>query len=477
MGIFKNKKLEEKTQDLIASEIKKGIDSYVETQKEVLKAEITELVDKDVSGKAKLHDWTPSDNKDGRPVKVNFRTLDIVYKKVSWVRGCIDAIARSCTSNGFQLVTTDPNDKNPLTRGETKKIMKLLTSPNTNDSFSDVIAEVATDLHLYGDAYLEIAFDDKTRLPKALYNVVDSVGTVQGYIQNGVVTGGKPVVFRPHEIVHFKLPNPGNAVYGLAPIESLWMPIQTDIAAQEYNLNFFKNNATPKLHVDMGNCTLPQLKRTKEFFNREFRGSPHKTIVTEGGMTIKPIGVSPVDMEFLNQRKFSRDEICAVFGVPAMKLGVYEDVNRASAKEADKSFKSEKIIPLQRSIANKLNKSVISLFKKPRVKFEFTELDLRDEKEQAAIDQINIQSGIMTVNEVRKRKGLPPRDPKELSEFLNPRQNQGSKPTDEERSETEHDAQADRVEQQYYLTEPLEKFKEIIKDNEDNAIAGNLNFR
>ena len=36
------------------------------------------------------------------------------------------------------------------------------------------------------------------------------------------------------------------------------------------NLNFFKNNATPKLHIDLGTCTLPQLKRTKEFF-RAFR--------------------------------------------------------------------------------------------------------------------------------------------------------------------------------------------------------------
>jgi HK97 family phage portal protein len=435
-------------------------------QIETLKKEISDIVNgSSTEGRARIHDWSPSEQNYGREQRVNYSTLEAIYKRESWVRACIDAIARTSTSNGFRLVTEDPNDQRELTRRETRRILKFLKSPNPNDSFSDIIAEVVTDLHLYGDAYLEIV-KDKKGLPIAIYNIyapsvkvlVNRQGKVLGYIQNAdgslrTGAGNDPVIFSPNDVVHFKLPNPGNEVYGLSPIESLFTPIQTDLHAQDYNLNFFKNNATPKLHVDLGNCTLPQLKRTKEFFNREFKGQPHKTLVTEGGVKVSPIGVNPADMEFLNQRKFSREEICAVFGVPPMKIGIFDDVNRASAKEADKSFKAEKVTPIQRTIAKKTNKCIISLFNQPRVKFEFVELDLRDEKEQAAIDKLNIEAGILTVNEVRKRKGLPPLDP---SQAEAPQNTPAPEMSPEERSENEQDVEDNRISNNL-LCEPLEK--------------------
>ena len=339
---------------------------------------------------------------------------------------CIDVITRTTTSNGYRLVAEDSKEQVDPKSKEFAPILSLLNQPNPNDTFEEVLAEICTDLHIYGDAYLEIV-RDKQGNPVALYNIyapslrvlVDAHGTVLGYVQipMGMLSrGAKAVTFKANDVAHFRLPNPGNEVYGLSPIESLDIVIETDLYAQDYNRNFFKNHAVPRLHVDLSNCTLPQLKRVREYFNSYFKGSKnaHKTIVTEGGAKITPIGTKPNDMEFLNQRKFSRDEICSVFGVPPMKLGIFEDVNRASSSEADKSFKSEKIIPLQRMISKKINATIIKEFNKigDKVRFEFVEVDLRDEKEQAEIDKINIDSGVLTVDEVRRKKGLPAKNKK-----------------------------------------------------------------
>lgn len=402
----------------------------IQKKKDVLKEQIIGLIngEKNVldgetaESAANLQGWDVTDQTEGRDQRVSYRTLEQIYKKESWVRAGIDAIQRTATSNGFRLVTKDENDPNELTEKETNRIMKLLRNPNAEDSFSDIISEITVDLHLYGDAYIEIVKDDKG-IPVAIYNIyapsikvlVNRHGTVLGYVQNvdtirASAGNTKPIIFGPTELVHFKLPNPGNEVYGLSPIESLFIPIEADLHAQAYNLTFFKNNAVPKLHLDLGNCTLPQLKRTKEFFKKEYLGNPHKTLITEGGVKVTPIGTKPAEMEFLNLRKFSRDEILAVLGVPPMKVGITEDVNRASALEADKSFKSDKIIPLQRMLAKKINLCIISLFNESRVQLEFAELDLRDAREQADIDAKNIESGVMTVNEARKKRGLPPRE-------------------------------------------------------------------
>ena len=401
-------------------------------KKSALKDEILKLIDSNLAeSSAIIQDWDTQDQTEGRNQKISYRTLEQIYKKESWVRAAIDAIYRTATSNGFRLITEDENDPNQLTEKEISRIMALLRTPNPDDSFTDIVAEIAVDLHLYGDAYLEIVKDD-LGIPVSIYNLyapsikikVNKNGTILGYIQNASGTRirngqGTAVEFEPEEIVHFKLPNPGNEVYGLSPIESLLIPIETDLQAQQYNLTFFKNNATPKLHIDLGNCTLQQLKRTKEFFKREYLGNPHKTLITEGGVKVTPIGTKPAEMEFLKLRKFSRDEILAVFGVPPMKVGITEDVNRASALEADKSFKADKIIPLQRMISKKINLCVIKLFNEPRVRFEFVELDLRDQKEQAEIDALDIKAGILTINEVRKKRGLPPLAKTENIENIN----------------------------------------------------------
>jgi len=400
-------------------------------RRELLKAALKREIERELqpSSRSYLQGWEEKDKREGRTHKVSYIALEAIYKKESWVRSCIDVITRTATSNGYRLVAEDTKELVDPKSKNFSPIIQLLERPNPNDTLEEVLSEICIDLHIYGDAYLEIV-RDKQGNPIALYNIyapslrvlVNKHGTILGYIQKpmGILNRGSDTVsFEAKEFAHFRLPNPGNEVYGLSPIESLDIVIETDLYAQDYNRNFFKNHAVPRLHVDLSNCTLPQLKRIREYFNSYFKGSKnaHKTIVTEGGAKITAIGVKPNDMEFLNQRKFSRDEICSVFGVPPMKLGIFEDVNRASSGEADKSFKSEKIIPLQRMLAKKLNSTIIKEFNKigDKVKFEFVEVDLRDEKEQAQIDKLNIESGVLTVDEIRKKKGLPPRSKEEVN--------------------------------------------------------------
>jgi phage portal protein BeeE len=51
-------------------------------------------------------------------------------------------------------------------------------------------------------------------------------------------------------------------------------------------------------------------------------------------------------MQFLDNRKFNRQEICAVFGVPQELLGFTEDANRSVGDAARLNFIENKITPL-----------------------------------------------------------------------------------------------------------------------------------
>lgn len=400
--------------------IEKQVEKQLKVKLVGLKAQVKQEIEEErPESAAYMQGWQEEDEKEGRPTRVSYKTLESLYTKESWVRAAIDVIVRSSTSAGYRFIPSAEEDNaDEVKQTECyKDIVKLFEQPNSENSFEELAARIITDLHIYGDAYLELVLKDDKIV--AIYNIyapsvrvlVNKHGTVQGYLQ--VMDGGlfssaaKGIFFEEEQIVHFKLNNPGNEVYGLSPLESLFVPIESDLYAQAYNRDFFKNNATPRLHIDMGNCTYAQLKRNRHYWNSEFRGArnAHKTIITEGGAKINPIGTPPKDMEFLNQRKFSRDEILAVFGVPPIKVGVYEDANRSNAKEQDKTFKAEKILPMQKIIAQKINRKIISKFDCP-VKFAFNPIDLRDAKDQADIDGLHLESGSRTINELRARDGF-----------------------------------------------------------------------
>ena len=97
----------------------------------------------------------------------------------------------------------------------------------------------------------------------------------------------------------------------------------------------------------------------------------------------------------------------AAFDLPPQFLGVERDVNRSTAAELnDQAFRSA-IVPTARLFAEHLTRDAIS--KKlgwHDLEFVFTDVDSRNEMEEAQIQEIMLRNGVMTVNEVRRARGL-----------------------------------------------------------------------
>ena len=99
--------------------------------------------------------------------------------------------------------------------------------------------------------------------------------------------------------------------------------------------------------------------------------------------------------------------IANAFDLPPQFLGVERDVNRSTAAELnDQAFRSA-IVPTARLFAEHLTRDAIS--KKlgwHDLEFVFTDVDSRNEMEEAQIQEIMLRNGVMTVNEVRRARGL-----------------------------------------------------------------------
>lgn len=339
---------------------------------------------------------------------IDFRLLYKIYLVVSWVRACVDVVTKATLSKGWYLEGGESSKK---------AVTSIFAEPNEDDDFNDILQNVSEDLLIFGNGFTENVFaGDRLRM---IYNLkptitevkIDDHGNVTGYAQPDA-----GVEFTKREVVHFKLSSQGRDQLGISPLNSLFTPVETDIYAQSYNRSFFKNAARPRGVFSMKGATEEQIKRNREYLRSEFQGpeNAHKDLLLEGEVNFKDLQKAPQDVEFLELRKFNREEILAVYGVPPAKLGIIEtgNIGAGTGKSQDFTFQNEVVIPHQERIERRINRKIIRdamgivdcVFRFNKASQDAEEADT-DEK-VARKHQIYLSTGVMTPEEVRAELGL-----------------------------------------------------------------------
>lgn len=103
-------------------------------------------------------------------------------------------------------------------------------------------------------------------------------------------------------------------------------------------------------------------------------------------------------MDFVESRRFTRDEVFAIFKVPKSIAGIAEDANRATAMVAESIFYKICILPLATMVEEKINKELLrgdGIFRFKNV----VPVDI----EQLEKD---FNNGAITLNEYRQMRGF-----------------------------------------------------------------------
>jgi len=110
----------------------------------------------------------------------------------------------------------------------------------------------------------------------------------------------------------------------------------------------------------------------------------------------------------LSWQEFLLRVIADAFDLPPQFLGLERDVNRSTATEqGDQAFRSA-IVPTARLFAEHLTRDAIAKrLGWHDLEFVFADLEARNELEDVQIQEILLRNGVMTVNEVRRARGLP----------------------------------------------------------------------
>jgi HK97 family phage portal protein len=277
------------------------------------------------------------------------------YEVHAWVRGAIESVSLNIA--GCPLAWKNSRGTKAAER-DADPWITLFEKPNEMMGQQQLFEATVVYLLHYGECMWVLDRSAPTAMPTAMepYNGklfearVDKKGNLLGWtVETTYPDGSKHTIpFEKWEVCFFKLFNPYDRLRGLAPLAAAQLAIDQDALASQYNKAFFKNSALPGGVVEVEEeMTEDAFNRMRQQFLDHHQGvnKSHTLAILEGGAKYKQLVPSQKDMEFLNQKKWNRDEILACFKVPKLELGIWDDVNFAVAKVQAREFWVKTLIP------------------------------------------------------------------------------------------------------------------------------------
>lgn len=226
---------------------------------------------------------------------------------------------------------------------------------------------------------------------------------IKGYLYGR--NRGEAVALDTEEVVHFKLPNPGNAFYGKGWYEAAWAAINQNVAVHEMDLAFFQNFARPDYLVTVqGGGSEGALARFQQDIEAQVKGTKKvgRLLAATGQVQITPLNFQPKDM---NGRDEMVEEISAISGCPVSMLKA-NDPNLASAESGFRQWRESTIAPFCRSVEDVLNQLYLPMWDiSEDAFFAFDDpVPENEDAESIRVDRM-LKNGSMTLNEARGEEG------------------------------------------------------------------------
>jgi HK97 family phage portal protein len=325
--------------------------------------------------------------------------------------------------------------------------VRLLTdnfdAPNPDDSFRSFAEQVLEDIIVGGYGAIEVqrspeweqaaevrsagqpraAVPTRTAPPGAMPLVMwpvdgasirmnlewDGSPQSQRYMQVNDQSGANSQIkLDDNELIYIRLNARTHTPFGLGRLEVAFETINAFLGAHRYAARLASNSVV-QYALWLQDLTPEHHERLIRWWQDEIEGTGKVPILSAESKpeVLRFGGGTDADLR-LQWQEFLLRVVADAFDLPPFYLGVERDVNRSTAEELNDLAFRQAIVPTARLLAESLTRDAIA--KKlgwSDLEFVFADLDATDPLEEAQIQQILLQSGVLTVNEVRKMRGLP----------------------------------------------------------------------
>src|SRR5580765_7575968 len=276
------------------------------------------------------------------------------FQQSVWVYTVVSALAQTVSAIPFRISSGDRSGENILTKGA---VVELFKRPHPSLNRFRFWEFIVTWYCLRGEAFivgldksghvLPIRSSDALRSnpptsllvlnPEQFRHVVEGVDLVGWRFTAAPLTGPLPPLdLASDEVIHDFLPNPYLYWRGMSPLSVAMLAAQTDYASAQYMKALMLNNADTgvivrtdqQLSEEQREQMLAALRARKSS-----AGTADRPLLLWGGAEVIQPSLSTADLQFMDDRKMNRQEICAVFfRMPQSLVGFTENANRSIAE-------------------------------------------------------------------------------------------------------------------------------------------------
>jgi HK97 family phage portal protein len=332
------------------------------------------------------------------------------------VYACIRIKSESIGQLPVRLFSQDGVDKTEILSGVQYNV--FTQRPNSYQTWQDFIETYVTSLETVGNFYAEI----KRNRYNNVYEIVpfkhqtscnaqmNSLGQIYyTYATNDGKGKVTTQTYQANDILHIKL-NSQNGYVGLSPITQSSQMLTTAIAGDTHASSLFENGARPAgvLSTDQSfgedEEAEASIARLKDQWDELYKGPKNsgKTAVLEFGMKYQQIQMSAVDTQLIEQRKYSREQICAIFRVPIHMLGSPDGMKYNTVEQTATAFFRDSLMPLVTRLENNIK---LLLPSNHSIKLDEREFTRGDRKTQVATLKEEMAIGVASLNDANRELG------------------------------------------------------------------------
>jgi HK97 family phage portal protein len=283
--------------------------------------------------------------------------------------------------------------------------------PDVDTTKEAFYGSIIVSLLLDGNAFIRVYKQDSQIVnmvvlnPKTVQIKRNGLGRVMFQIEGDRnLLSTEDIIFIPDVV------RPGS-IRGVSRVEALKDNFGLAMALETYAARFFGHGATTSGIIEYpADLTYEQSQALSTAFDSRHKGlrRSHKTGVLSGGATYKPTHVPNDQAQFLDSRRMAVEDVARAFNVPPHLLGLSGTNSYASVEQNNLAWVTHGLRPIIQKIENALS-PLLALSQGGQnafLRFNIDGLLRADINSRMAAYSVGLQSGFLTINDVRRLEDL-----------------------------------------------------------------------
>lgn len=310
---------------------------------------------------------------------------------------------------------------------------RFLKTPNSFQTPFKFWEKAVRDVQYHGNHFSKIVRDYKFR-PEAAIPFPDPSKVKPFLIDNEVYYGNLETgnVYPARDILHFYEAS-NNGFEGVSKISKHKQAIGLGMVKEQFQAAFYGKGintggvVTLPADMELGETeeeVKEEMDRIRARFADTYSGVDnfYSVMVLDTGMSFTPSTMKLTDAEFLNSRKFQKEEISMIFGITLGMLGSGDKTYYKSLEEETINYQQRVQLPLAINIEQELDRKFLFSSERPKMYFKSNldgaiRVSLKDRYEAHAISLGSKSAAWKNFKEIREIEDdneLTPEEEKEL---------------------------------------------------------------